>query len=175
MKKLLSLLILSCASGQAFAHSPELTQLLDEIALQYNNPQLAIAKRSLKDETKLPFFLQNIKENSEASLRLKAYLTGLQTAYFGSVNRQIDIGGSNWFCMRDTTALDPERNPDFVEQLIWKVLDKTAKNDPDKFRRSNYIGSFTVSIDYIVEYGLQTEYPCYTPIPKSLQLNGWKY
>ena len=176
MKKILPLLLFTCANAQAQPHSPELTQLLNEIHEQYNNPQLALAKRSLKDPTKLPFFLQNIDgNNAQKSRELKSYLEGLQSAYFGKVNRQTDMGGQIWFCMWDPMLLDPKRNPDFIEQLIWTVLEKTAKNDPDKFRRSNYVASFSVSIDYVVQYGLQTEYPCYSPIPENLRLNGWKY
>ncbi|ENM5739399.1 hypothetical protein AB1F87_002969 [Vibrio mimicus] len=179
MKKVLLLLLLACASAQAQTHSPELTQLLSEIHEQYklavvsNRP---IAKLDLPDITKLPYFLQHIEETDTVESRmLQAYLLGLQSAYFGSANRQQDLGGNHWFCMRDTMALDPKRHPEFIEEMIWTVLEKTAQNDPQKFRRANYAGSFGVSIDYIFEYGLQTEYPCYRPIPKSLQLNGWKY
>ncbi|CAK2111212.1 hypothetical protein VCRA2113O324_490007 [Vibrio crassostreae] len=55
------------------------------------------------------------------------------------------------------------------------MLDKTEKIDPEDFRRSNYAAAFGVSISTVINYGLQTEYPCYSPIPKSLQFNGWKY
>lgn len=176
MKKVLLLLLLACASAQAQTHSPELTQLLSEIHEQYDTATLAMPKRAMADITKLPYFLQHIEETDTVESRmLQAYLLGLQSAYFGSANRQQDLGGNHWFCMRDTMALDPKRHPEFIEEMIWKVLEKTAQNDPQKFRRANYAGSFGVSIDYIFEYGLQTEYPCYRPIPKSLQLNGWKY
>ncbi|MEZ9531669.1 hypothetical protein AB4148_22610, partial [Vibrio sp. 10N.286.51.F4] len=121
-------------------------------------------------------FLQHIDEtDTMESMRLNAYLQGLQSAYFGSANRQKELGGGNWFCMRDTMALDPKRHPEFLKDMIWTVLEKTAKNDPKKFRMDNYASAFVVSTEYIFEYGLQTEYPCYSPIPKSLQLNGWKY
>ncbi|KJR35922.1 hypothetical protein [Vibrio sp. S234-5] len=177
MKKVLPLLLLTCASAQAQTHSPELTQLLSEIHEQYNSPTLmSIDKKDMADLTKLPYFLQHIDETDTVeSIRLNAYLQGLQSAYFGSANRQQDLGGNHWFCMRDTMALDPKRHPEFIKKMIWTVLEKTAKNDPQKFRRANYAGSFGVSIDYIIEYGLQTEYPCYDPIPKDLQLPSWKY
>ncbi|CAK3883224.1 conserved exported hypothetical protein [Vibrio crassostreae] len=178
MKKILSLLLLTCASAQAQTHSPELTQLLSEIHEQYE--QAVITKRpysqDLPNVTKLPYFLQHIDEtDTMESMRLNAYLQGLQSAYFGSANRQKELGGGNWFCMRDTMALDPKRHPEFLKDMIWTVLEKTAKNDPKKFRMDNYASAFVVSTEYIFEYGLQTEYPCYSPIPKSLQLNGWKY
>lgn len=177
MKTVLPLLLLTCASVQAQPHSPELTQLLSEIHEQYNSPTLmSIDKKDMADITKLPYFLLHIDEKDTVeSIRLNAYLQGLHTAYFGSANRQKELGGNNWFCMRDTMALDPNRHPEFIVELIWKVLDKTAKNDPNKFRRDNYASAFVVSTEYIFEYGLQTEYPCYSPIPKSLQFNGWKY
>lgn len=177
MKTVLPLLLLTCASVQAQPHSPELTQLLSEIHEQYNSPTLmSIDKKDMADITKLPYFLLHIDEKDTVeSIRLNAYLQGLHTGYFGSANRQKELGGNNWFCMRDTMALDPNRHPEFIVELIWKVLDKTAKNDPNKFRRDNYASAFVVSTEYIFEYGLQTEYPCYSPIPKSLQFNGWKY
>ncbi|APP09196.1 hypothetical protein VH1709_contig00002-0002 [Vibrio harveyi] len=177
MKKILPLLLLTCASAQAQTHSPELTQLLSEIHEQYNSPTLmSIDKKDMADVTKLPYFLQHIDETDTVeSMRLQAYLQGLQSAYFGSANRQQDLGGNNWFCMRDTMALDPKRNPEFLKDMIWTVLEKTAKNDPEKYRRNNYAASFAGSMAGIFEYGLQTEYPCYNPIPKSLQLPSWKY
>ncbi|KFK48051.1 hypothetical protein JS87_23650, partial [Vibrio vulnificus] len=70
---------------------------------------------------------------------------------------------------------DPRRHPEFIVDLIWKVLDKTAKIDPEGFRQANYAAAFSVDIATVINYGLQTEYPCYSPIPKSLQFNGWKY
>ncbi|HBH7894744.1 hypothetical protein [Vibrio vulnificus] len=178
MKKVLPLLLLACASAQAQTHSPELTQLLSEIHEQYE--QAVITKRpysqDLSNVTKLPYFLQHIDETDTVeSIRLNAYLQGLQSAYFGSANRQQDLGGNHWFCMRDTMALDPKRHPEFIKDMIWKVLEKTAKNDPQKYRRNNYAASFAGSMAGIFEYGLQTEYPCYDPIPKDLQLPSWKY
>ncbi|CAK2088046.1 MULTISPECIES: hypothetical protein [Vibrio] len=178
MKTVLPLLLLTCASVQAQPRSPELTQLLSEIHEQY---ELAVINKrpysqDLPDITKLPYFLQHIDEtDTVGSIRLNAYLQGLQSAYFYSAYRQQKLGGNNWFCMRDTMALDPKRHPEFLEEMIWTVLEKTAKNDPRKFRRDNYAGSFSATLDYIIGYGLQTEYPCYSPIPKSLQFNGWKY
>ncbi|ATD39085.1 MULTISPECIES: hypothetical protein [Gammaproteobacteria] len=176
MRNILPLLLLTCASAQAQTHSPELSQLLSEIHEQYDTATLAMPKRAMADITKLPYFLQHIDETDTVeSIRLQGYLLGLQTAYFGSANRQQDLGGNNWFCMRDTMALDPKRNPEFLKDMIWTVLEKTAKNDPKKFRIDNYASAFMVPTQYIFEYGLQTEYPCYSPIPKSLQFNGWKY
>ncbi|KFK66689.1 hypothetical protein JS85_24380, partial [Vibrio vulnificus] len=133
MKKILPLLLLTCASAQAQTHSPELTQLLSEIHEQYE--QAVITKRpysqDLSNVTKLPYFLQHIDETDTVeSIRLQAYLQGLHTAYFKSATNQKRLGGNNWFCMRDTMALDPRRHPEFIVDLIWKVLDKTAKIDP---------------------------------------------
>ncbi|EGQ7984072.1 hypothetical protein HJA60_004142 [Vibrio vulnificus] len=177
MKKILPLLLLTCASAQAQTHSPELTQLLSEIHEQYNSPTLmSIDKKDMADLTKLPYFLQHIDETDTVeSIRLNAYLQGLHTAYFKSATNQKRLGGNNWFCMRDTMALDPRRHPEFIVDLIWKVLDKTAKIDPEGFRQANYTAAFSVDIATVINYGLQTEYPCYDPIPKSLQFNGWKY
>ncbi|HDM8057030.1 TPA: hypothetical protein P0E09_005440 [Vibrio harveyi] len=177
MKKILPLLLLTCASAQAQTHSPELTQLLSEIHEQYNSPSLmSIDKKDMADITKLPYFLQHIDETDTVeSMRLQAYLQGLHTAYFKSATNQKRLGGNNWFCMRDTMALDPKRHPEFIVDLIWKVLDKTAKIDPEGFRQANYTAAFSVDIATVINYGLQTEYPCYSPIPKSLQFNGWKY
>ncbi|WP_343290069.1 hypothetical protein AAIA71_29405 (plasmid) [Vibrio harveyi] len=174
---MLPLLLLTCASAQAQTHSPELTQLLSEIHEQYNSPTLmSIDKKDMANVTKLPYFLQHIDETDTVeSMRLQGYLLGLQTAYFDNAYNQKETGGGLWFCMRDTMTLDPDRHPEFFVDLIWKVLDKTAKIDPEGFRRSNYAAAFGVSISTVINYGLQTEYPCYNPIPKSLQFNGWKY
>ncbi|MBE4621107.1 hypothetical protein [Vibrio navarrensis] len=178
MKKILPLLLLTCASAQAQTHSPELTQLLSEIHEQYE--QAVITKRpysqDLTNVTKLPYFLQHIDEaDTVESKILKAHLQALQEAYFGSATRQQELGGNHWFCMRDLMALDPNRHPEFIQSMIWKVLDKTAKNDSERFTRYNYAAAFSMSTAVIFEYGLQTEYPCYDPIPKDLQFNGWKY
>ena len=177
MKKILSLLLLTCASAQAQTHSPELTQLLSEIHEQYNSPKLMnIDKKDMANVIKLPYFLQHIDETDTVeSMRLNAYLQGLHTAYFKSATNQKRLGGGNWFCMQDTMTLDPRRHPEFIVDLIWKVLDKTAKIDPEGFRQGNYAAAFSVDTSTVINYGLQTEYPCYSPIPKSLQFNGWKY
>ncbi|MEZ8709147.1 hypothetical protein AB6H46_22900 [Vibrio alginolyticus] len=177
MKTVLPLLLLTCASVQAQPHSPELTQLLSEIHEQYNSPTLMnIDKKDMADITKLPYFLQHIDETDTVESQiLKAHLQALQEAYFGNATRQQELGGNNWFCMRDLMALDPKRHPEFIEDMIWTVLEKTAKNDPGRFTRYNYASSFVMSTSVIFEYGLQTKYPCYSPIPKALQFNGWKY
>ncbi|WP_210437762.1 hypothetical protein [Vibrio crassostreae] len=177
MKTVLPLLLLTCASVQAQPRSPELTQLLSEIHEQYNSPTLMnIDKKDMADITKLPYFLQHIDETDTVeSIRLNAYLQGLHTAYFDNAYNQKRLGGGSWFCMRDTMALDPRRHPEFIVELIWKVLDKTAKIDPEGFRQGNYAAAFSVDTATVINYGLQTEYPCYSPIPKSLQFNGWKY
>lgn len=179
MKHFLALLLLfTCASAQAQTHSSELTQLLSEIHEQY---EIAVINKrpfaqDLPDITKLPYFLMHIDETDTVeSMKLNAYLDGLQAAYLGSVNRQNDLGGNHWFCMRDTMAMHPKRNPEFVTEMIWTVLEKTAKNDPERFTRYNYATAFSMSTAGIFEYGLQTEYPCYSPIPKSLHFMGWKY
>ncbi|MEZ8335912.1 hypothetical protein AB6C55_24955 [Vibrio splendidus] len=177
MKTVLPLLLLTCASVQAQPHSPELTQLLSEIHEQYNSPTLMnIDKKDMADITKLPYFLQHIDETDTVESQiLKAHLQALQEAYFGNATRQQELGGNNWFCMRDLMALDPKRHPEFIEDMIWTVLEKTAKNDPGRFTRYNYASSFVMSTSVIFEYGLQTKYPCYSPIPKALQFQGWKY
>ncbi|MEZ8536075.1 hypothetical protein AB9R81_23490 [Vibrio cyclitrophicus] len=161
---------------QAQPHSPELTQLLSEIHEQYDTATLAMPKRAMADITKLPYFLQHIDETDTVESQiLKAHLQALQEAYFGNATRQQELGGNNWFCMRDLMALDPKRHPEFIEDMIWTVLEKTAKNDPGRFTRYNYASSFVMSTSVIFEYGLQTKYPCYSPIPKALQFQGWKY
>ncbi|MEZ9201058.1 hypothetical protein CWO17_17585 [Vibrio sp. 10N.286.45.A3] len=176
MKTVLPLLLLTCASVQAQPHSPELTQLLSEIHEQYDTATLAMPKRAMADITKLPYFLMHIDEKDTVESKiLKTHLRALQEAYFGNATRQQELGGNNWFCMRDLMALDPNRHPEFLEDMIWTVLEKTAKNNPERFTRYNYSSSFAMSTSVIFEYGLQTEYPCYSPIPKALQFQGWKY
>ncbi|HAS6027097.1 TPA: hypothetical protein I7142_24635, partial [Vibrio vulnificus] len=99
MKKVLPLLLLTCASAQAQTHSPELTQLLSEIQAQYNSPTfMSIDKKDMVDLTKLPYFLQHIDETDTVeSMRLQGYLLGLQTAYFDNAYNQKETGGGLWF------------------------------------------------------------------------------
>ncbi|WP_101961188.1 hypothetical protein [Vibrio harveyi] len=175
MKKILPLLLLTCASTQAQTHSPELTQLLSEIHEQYNSPSLmSIDKKDMADVTKLPYFLQHIDETDTVeSIRLNAYLQGLQTAYFRSNYRS-----SSFFCMPwggNKIDLDPNNNPNFTRDIIWRSLERITKNEPQSFRKANYAPSFAVSTSSLLEYGLQIEFPCQEPIPKSKRKTRWKY
>ncbi|WP_017191389.1 hypothetical protein [Vibrio harveyi] len=174
MKKILPLLLLTCASAQAQTHSPELTQLLSEIHEQYNTATLAMPKRAMANVTKLPYFLQHIDETDTVeSIRLQGYLLGLQTAYFSSNYRS-----SSFFCMPwggDKIDLDPNHNPHFTRDIIWRSLERIAKNEPQSFRKGNYASSFSVSTSSLLDYGLQIEFPCQEPIPKSKRKTRWKY
>ncbi len=133
-------------------------------------------KGTKKTSQKLAYFIQHIdEENTPEKLKLEAYLTGLHNGIYDSANMQRRMNAPNWFCMRDTMIMNPKRHPDFLKDLIWKTLDKVANNDPDKYREDNYAGAFMGSLNGLIQYGLQTTYPCYNPIPQAVQLKSFKY
>ncbi|MEZ9186586.1 transposase, partial [Vibrio splendidus] len=55
----------------------------------------------------------------------------------------------------------------------WKVK-KNGTDGKRRVWRKLHIAVDTNTHE-IIGYGLQTEYSCYSPIPKALQINGWKY
>ena len=177
MKRLLSAVIALLVSLPAWAHSPELIQLLDELNTQYNRSDLLkIDIRDKADVTKLPYFLIHVDEQDTPEKRkLDAYLTGLHNGLYSSINMQKQMNVTSWFCMRDTMIMNPKRHPDFLKDLIWSTLEKVAQTDPEKYRGDNYSGAFMGSINGLVLYGLQTQYPCFEPIPKQVQIRSFTY
>lgn len=177
MTRLLMTLFTLCLSLPAWAHSPSLTLLLTELDEQYQRDDLLpIDIKDKADITKLPYFLLYIDEiDTPEKYKLDAYLTGLHNGIYESVSMQRKMNAPTWFCMKDTMIMNPKRHPDFLKGLIWDVLEEVANEDPTRFSRVNYANSFGLSLDSVVRYGLQTRYPCFKPIPKQLQLNGWKY
>ena len=177
MKRLFSAVLTLFMSLPVWAHSPELTQLLNELNTQYNRSDLIkIEERYKNDVTKLPYFLLHVNEqDTPEKLRLESYLTGLHNGLYDSINMQKQLNVTSWFCMRDTMIMNPKRHPDFLKDLIWDTLEKVANQKKIDVKSENYIGAFGLSINSVVKYGLQTEYPCFNPIPKQAQLNGWKY
>ncbi|AIW17428.1 hypothetical protein VITU102760_24155 [Vibrio tubiashii] len=177
MKSLFTLLIGMCLSFPTWAHSPTLTTLLDELKAQYQRSDLlTIEKRYKNDITKLAYFLQHIDaQGTPEKEKLDTYLIGLHNGIYDTVNMQRRMNAPTWFCMRDTMIMNPKRHPDFLKSVIWNALEKTVEIDPNGLRQDNYAGAFGVSINQVIKYGLQTQYPCFETIPKSLQLNGWKY
>jgi len=177
MKSLFTLLIGMCLSFPTWAHSPTLTTLLDELKAQYQRSDLlTIEKRYKNDITKLAYFLQHIDaQGTPEKEKLDTYLIGLHNGIYDTVNMQRRMNAPTWFCMRDTMIMNPKRHPDFLKDLVWKTLEKVAENDPDKYRRDNYAGAFMGSLNGLIQYGLQTEYPCHNPIPKRYQMTSFKY
>ncbi|GLO64178.1 hypothetical protein MACH09_46860 [Vibrio sp. MACH09] len=178
MKRLYILLVTLCLSLPVWAKSPALNQLLSELNTQYSKTYTRGAKeRDKKDVTKLAYFIQHIdEENTPEKLKLEAYLTGLHNGIYDSANMQRRMNAPNWFCMRDTMIMNPKRHPDFMNNLIWDVLEEIANENPTGFSRDNYASAFGSPINSVVEYGLQTRYPCFKKIPEQLQINGvWKY
>ncbi|GLT20485.1 hypothetical protein GCM10007938_42700 [Vibrio zhanjiangensis] len=177
MKRLFSVVMTLFVSLPVWAHSPELTQLLDELNAQYNQTYTKGAReRDKADVTKLPYFVMHVNEqDTPEKLKLESYLTGLHNGLYDSINMQKQLNVTSWFCMRDTMIMNPKRHPDFLKDLIWSTLEKVANQQQIDIKSENYIGAFGLSINSVVKYGLQTEYPCFKPIPKQVQLNGWKY
>ncbi|MDC5841103.1 hypothetical protein OPW33_17410 [Vibrio europaeus] len=177
MKRLSMFLVALCLSFPTWAQSPALTELLIELDAQYSKTYTTGMKEDDKrDVTKLAYFLQHIDEQGTPEKeKLDTYLIGLHNGIYDTVNMQRRMNAPTWFCMRDTMIMNPKRHPDFLKDLVWKTLEKVAENDPDKYRRDNYAGAFMGSLNGLIQYGLQTEYPCYTPIPKQYQLKSFKY
>lgn len=177
MKRILTTLFCLCISTPTWASSPALDNLLTELEAQYGKTYTSGAKeRDKADLTKLPYFIMHIsEEDTPEKLKLDAYLTGLHNGIYESVNMQRKMNAPTWFCMQDTMIMNPKRHPNFLKELIWDVLEEVANEDPTRFSRVNYANAFGLSLDSVIRYGLQTRYPCFKPIPKQLQLNGWKY
>ncbi|MDC5870568.1 hypothetical protein OPW39_17340 [Vibrio europaeus] len=177
MKRVYLVLMTLCLSFSTWAHSPALTALLDELDAQYSKTYTTGMKEDDKrDITKLAYFLQHIEaQGTPEKLKLDAYLTGLHNGIYDTINMQRRMNAPTWFCMRDTMIMNPKRHPDFLKNLIWDVLEEIANEDPTRFSKVDYINAFGLAIDSVTGYGLQTRYPCFEIIPKSLQLNGWKY
>lgn len=177
MKRLLSAVIALLVSLPAWAYSPELTQLLDELNAQYSQTYTkGVRERYKADITKLPYFVMHVNEqDTPEKLKLESYLTGLHNGLYDSINMQKQMNVTSWFCMRDTMIMNPKRHPDFLKDLIWSTLEKVAQTDPEKYRGDNYSGAFMGSINGLVLYGLQTQYPCFKPIPKQVQIRSFTY
>lgn len=177
MKRYLLLAVMMVSPLSWASDSPELTQLVTELKAQYQKPKLiALEKRYMNQLEKLPYFLLHIDEKDTVEkIKLDAYLEGLQNGYYSALNRERDLNAPTWICMKNAMDLNPKKHPDLFKDLVWEVLDYTAKNDPQSFRRYNYSAAFGVPISSVIQYGLQMKYPCYQPIPKAHQLPGWKY
>ncbi|MDC5708403.1 hypothetical protein [Vibrio europaeus] len=177
MKRLSMFLMALCLSFPTWAQSPALTELLIELDAQYSKTYTTGMKEDDKrDVTKLAYFLQHIDEQGTPEKeKLDTYLIGLHNGIYDTVNMQRRMNAPTWFCMHDTMIMNPKRHPDFLKSVIWNALEKTVEIDPNGLRQDNYAGAFGVSINQVIKYGLQTQYPCFETIPKSLQLNGWKY
>ncbi|WP_425667818.1 hypothetical protein ACPUEJ_24255 (plasmid) [Vibrio tubiashii] len=177
MKRLSMFLMALCLSFPTWAQSPALTELLIELDAQYSKTYTTGMKEDDKrDITKLAYFLQHIDaQGTPEKEKLDTYLIGLHNGIYDTVNMQRRMNAPTWFCMRDTMIMNPKRHPDFLKDLVWKTLEKVAENDPDKYRRDNYAGAFMGSLNGLIQYGLQTEYPCHNPIPKQYQMTSFKY
>lgn len=156
-------------------YSPEFNELVAELKVQYKE-QESTRFGDYKKLGGLPHFLLHIDEKDTVEkIKLEAYLEGLQKGYYSALNRERDLNAPTWICMKNPMDLNPKKHPDLFKDLVWEVLDYTAKNDPQSFRRYNYSAAFGVPISSVIQYGLQMKYPCYQPIPKAHQLPGWKY
>ncbi|WP_101961187.1 hypothetical protein [Vibrio harveyi] len=156
------------------AHSPKLAQLLDEINNKYNTASLNFEKNNLKDISKLSYFLQHInKTDTIDSIKLNSYLVGLHQGY-----KNNDYYAKHFHCS-PTPGIIPfvSHNPEFVEETIYEMLEKVAREEPHKFRDNNYKLAFTTSIDEVFRYGLQINNPCGPEyrIPDSIRIPGWSY
>ncbi|MEZ8862541.1 hypothetical protein AB6E85_21440, partial [Vibrio sp. 10N.247.311.51] len=109
--------------------------------------------------------------------QLKAFLLGTQQAYASSVYNQIQMNIRPWFCPKGgqlgirPASDDPTR---FIENVIWEALERTLKINPDTFKRYNGVAAFRAT-NSVVQYGLQTQYPCHQVIPEAHRMNGWPY
>lgn len=177
MKRYLLLAVMMVSPLSWASDSPELTRLMTELKAQYQRTDLLpISKKDMAELGRLPYFLLHIDEKDTVEkIKLDAYLEGLQKGYYSALNRERDLNAPTWICMKNAMDLSPKKHPDLFKNLIWEVLEDTAKNDPQRFRSDNYAGGFMMSVNGIIQYGLQRKYPCYQPIPKAHQFKGWKY
>ncbi|MFS1914429.1 hypothetical protein [Vibrio sp. 10N.286.48.B7] len=65
------------------------------------------------------------------------------------------------------------KNPtEFIENIIWYGLKQDLKYKPDRFNAYNGEASFGKVSTGLIEYGLQTKYPCYDQVPQSHRFGG---
>ncbi|MGR5096849.1 hypothetical protein [Vibrio maritimus] len=182
-----ALLILCVALLSFAAHattpwqkSPALSQLLDELQTYYQSSNLRpIEKRYMRRVDNISYFAYYIdKPDTPEYAQLEGYLIGLQTAYGSSVYQQIKTNATPWFCPKQNDALRVRFNDDkpalMMENLVYEVLEKELKKHPNAFRHDSEHGSPITPLNSIIMFGLQTQYPCYNPIPERHRFNGWK-
>ena len=182
-----ALLILCVALLSFAAHattpwqkSPALSQLLDELQTYYQSDDISEFRRDfMKRVDNLSYFVRYIdKPGTPEHAKLEGYLTGLQIAYESSVYQQIKTNATPWFCPKQNDALRVRFNDDkpalIMENLVYEVIEKELKREPNSFRHDSRNKSPFTSLDSIIMFGLQTQYPCYNPIPERHRFNGWK-
>ena len=158
--------------------SPQLEALIVDFEQTYQEATHELLKKKMTQVNNLSYFIRFIdKEGAPEQAQLKAFLLGTQQAYASSVYNQIQMNIRPWFCPKGG-QLDirpySENPTQFIENVIWGALERTLEVDPNRFKRSNGIAAFTPT-NSLVEYGLQTQYPCHQVIPQEHRFNGWVY
>ncbi|CAH7351616.1 conserved exported hypothetical protein [Vibrio chagasii] len=168
----------SASSLPAWNNSPQLDALIGSFKQTYQEATHEFDKKQMSRVNNLSFFIRFIdKEGTPEQAQLKAFLLGTQQAYASSVYNQIQMNIRPWFCPKGgQLGIRPySENPtQFIENVIWEALERTLKVDPNRFTRSNGVAAFTPT-NSLVQYGLQTQYPCHQVIPEAHRMNGWVY
>ncbi|AYV24987.1 hypothetical protein L1D61_27015 [Vibrio mediterranei] len=160
--------------------SPELESLVVQLKNKYNSDELfTVEKRKMTQVDNLSYFIRFYdKPNAPEYKLLKAYLWGMQLAHSQSVNQQIQTNITPWFCPTGGKlgGVSPNiKNPtQFIENIIWEALEQDLRLKPARFKNYNGAAAF-MSTSSLIQYGLQTKFPCYNTTPESHRLVGFNY
>ncbi|MEZ8206787.1 hypothetical protein BH581_02980 [Vibrio splendidus] len=177
---LLSVLVSLPAMAQPWHKSPTLEQLIVKLNTKYQSDDLSeYTLEKMEQVDNLSYFIRYLDQpGTEQHAKLKAFLWGMQAAHIGSINQQIQTNVVPWFCPAGgslKTVSHNAKNPtEFIENIIWYGLEQDLKFKPNRFNAYDGAASF-MSSTALIEYGLQTKYPCYDQVPQSHRLVGFNY
>ena len=176
----LSVLVCLPAMAQPQHKSPELEALITKLNAKYESDDLHYLDiKLMKQVDNLSYFIRYLdKPGTPEHAQLKAFLWGMQSAHIGSINQQIQTNVVPWFCPPGgslKTVSHNAKNPtEFIESIIWFGLERDLQYKPGRFDSYNGAASF-MSSTALIEYGLQTKYPCYDQVPQAHRLVGFNY
>ncbi|WP_435250682.1 hypothetical protein ACMAZD_26295 (plasmid) [Vibrio sp. nBUS_14] len=177
---LLSVLVCLPAMAQPWHKSPELEALITKLNAKYESDDLSdFRRRQMEEVDNLSYFIRYLdKPGTPEHAQLKAFLWGMQSAHIGSINQQIQTNVVPWFCppggSLKTVSYNAKNPTEFIESIIWFGLERDLQYKPGRFDSYNGAASF-MSSTALIEYGLQTKYPCYDQVPQAHRLVGFNY
>ncbi|WP_331812642.1 hypothetical protein [Vibrio mimicus] len=159
--------------------SPALEKLIVQLKQQYHSDNLfPVDKRKMTQVDNLSYFIRFHDRPDTPEYRLlKAYLWGVQETHINSISQQIQTNVIPWFCPAgglQAVGRNGQNPTQFIENVLWEALERDLKLKPERFQNYDGAAAF-MSTSGLIEYGLQTRYPCYETIPESHRLVGFNY